>query len=151
MKPLYERVPRSREDVTGWFSWFLWAWFGNDDDGVQGEKIPPGIQFDDGGYPFGSDQPLTVERFWRWHKRNPAHNLSFHVLLRPVVRPIYILGSSKPFAEEVWRPIVLRFRPFFLKVGYGFVGWRSDTPFPGAWGKFGEGGGKFDIGLKDLT
>jgi len=153
-----QRVPGSRDQVKGSaVRWLLWAFFGNDDDGVYGDKIPPGIQYDDEGYPFGSDQPMDAEHFWRWWRRNKAHNWNVIVLRRPVVDPIYIIGrpaqwrNNLEFAGEVLYPLVLRLRPFFIKIGPAFLGWRSDKPNPLAWGGKYKFAGAFDAGAKSLT
>lgn len=128
---------------------FLWAVFGNDEEFLWPELQP--------GYT--GDWNNLSRRFWLWWLRNRAHNLSFHVLLRRVVNPVYVWPRTfrQPTdpRHETQYICVLRFRPFFLKLGYLFVGWRSDTPMVGAWGgKFDTMpgyGGKFDIGLKDMN
>ncbi len=55
--------------------WLLWALFGNDEDGLYGERSGvPGYE---------PDRPRT---FWLrlcWWCRNPFHNLTWHVLRRP--------------------------------------------------------------------
>ena len=109
-----------------------------------------------------SDEPLAPDWYrpgqpdwWRqicWKFRNPFHDLAYSTFRRPVTNPRYIFGKSEPFADEVNRSVVLRFNPFFLKLGPAFIGWRSDSPHPDVFaGKYGPGGGKFDIGIKDLT
>lgn len=144
----YDHVPRSRAEAKGALGVILWAVFGNDDDGIFWPAIQP-------GWP-----PKAVRTagslFWRWWLRNKLHNLFFHTrLFRRVVSPVYVLGRSDPPSLERHKPVVLRFRPFFLKLGYAFIGNRADTPIPGAWGgKFDHlpgSGGKFDLGVKDIT
>lgn len=130
-----QHVPMNRNLVTGPVSWVLWALFGNDDDGLYG--------------------PHADKSFWSWWWRNRWHNLCFRVLRRRVINPIYVVGKpivqGLPFAEELERTCVLRFRPFFIKLGPFFLGWRADKPHPLAWdGKYGTGGGAFDIGVKRL-
>ena len=76
---LKEILPPRRatpEHPTGWWSWLVWALFGNEDDGPHGDKnfkcpvllwiITPSVNW----------------RWWRavaWWVRNPAHNLCFYV------------------------------------------------------------------------
>jgi hypothetical protein len=149
MLPSVTSIPRSLTEANGWRAWLLWAVFGNDDDGVCGERIPVGVQRDDDGYAFGADQPYDQAHFERWWKRNPAHNLTLHVLARPVLYPRYVIGKAAPqetavpYAGERSSAIVLRFNPFFLKVGYFFIGWVSWKPRPN--------GGAFNLGFKDIT
>jgi hypothetical protein len=89
---------------------------------------------------------------------NFLHNLFFYVLRRPVLRPFYVFlhghftfSFSAPPADEVKQFAVLRFKPFFAKLGLAFIGWRSDKPIPNAFGKdWGPGGGAFDLGIKKL-
>ena len=129
----------------------LWALFGNDDDGVWGEKIPPGAQPG-----FGVDYPQTSSQFWKWWGRNKMHNLCFHTrLFRPVVKPLYIIGRPAIYSTEFKKTIVLRFRPFCLKIGFFLCPFsvRADEPIKGAW-SWGDGrGGKCEVlgAFKRLT
>jgi hypothetical protein len=162
--PPVESIPRSLSEVHGWKSWWLWAVFGNDRDGVTGGKIRAGVQHDDEDKPardgglfwFGQDQPYDQEHFERWWKRNPANNLTLYVLARPVRNPVYIIGKTEPkpwhipgegdvlpYMDEKYKPVVLRFNPFFIKLGYFFVGWVAFKPMPD--------GGAFNIGFKSLS
>lgn len=152
--PPWQSVPTHSSHCVTASDWDLWANFGNDDDGPQGEFIPPGVQKDDDGYPFGSDQVLCQERFERWQKRNPRHNMCFRVKRQKVINPTYIIGKpAGDFRREMNNAVVLRFNPFFSKVGPAIIGYRSDKPpWPapthGAWQELGPGGGAWDAGIK---
>ncbi len=71
--PLYAIIPPHRDevqcgDIAGWT---MWAFFGNDDDGIYGE----GPQAH-----FCPELPNTCSKFWRWWLRNPLHNFTFYVI-----------------------------------------------------------------------
>jgi hypothetical protein len=153
--PPVESIPRSLSEVHGWKSWWLWAVFGNDRDGAAGELAPIGSIIDDDGYVIAAgirDQ----EHFVRMWNRNKANNLTLRVWARPVRNPIYIIGKTEPkpwrlpgegdvlpYMDEKYKPVVLRFNPFFLKLGYFFIGWVAFKPLPD--------GGAFNIGFKSLS
>ena len=63
-------IPKSRAEVTGPLSWFLWAFFGNDDGGLYGER--------DYFAQFNYEPTLWVGI--RWWLRNPMANLMKVVL-----------------------------------------------------------------------
>jgi len=69
--PLYAFVPRHRAQIR-WYDaghWTAWALFGNDDDGIFGERscYHPG-------------QPRGVKKALYWWARNPLHNFTFYVI-----------------------------------------------------------------------
>lgn len=66
-------IPRWRSDVTGRWSWFLWAFFGNDDGGLYGEYDHYAAYYAE----HGPSLWLAIQ----WWCRNPAANL-FKVVLR---------------------------------------------------------------------
>jgi hypothetical protein len=152
LKPDYRSVPTSRADFgSNPWKWFLWAIFGNDHDGPCGENINLAAHQTDGhGFEFGGGV-RSQEAFKKWHNRNWGHNLAFFVIpRRPLVNPYYVIGrpvpepdSRTPYALENFKPIVLRFNPFLIRIVYVGFGWRADAP---------QGVlGKFDQFAKDLT
>lgn len=76
-----------------------WALFGNDEDGVYGErsKVPT----------FGPDAPRTQWQRVRWWLRNPFHNLFWHVLNWPG-GPFFKWGA--PYVGSGWNGYI-GFRP----------------------------------------
>ncbi len=71
---LYKIIPPSRS-ACNFLTIVPWAIFGNDEDGIFGERsiVPT----------YGKDAPQTVRQFFRWWTRNPLHNLFWHVLAWP--------------------------------------------------------------------
>lgn len=69
------------------FQWFIWAMFGNDEDGIYGDKS------------FNPEQKESIWLAVRWWFRNPFHNLFFHVWNVP--RP-FITEGDYPF--DVFNP-----------------------------------------------
>jgi hypothetical protein len=104
----HDRIPKSRAQVTSPVTWVLWALFGNDLDGIY--------------YPDG--RPKDAASFWAWWRRNPFHNLFFHVL-----------NTEKLDPDSKDRRLYLRIHPFFFRfrrLGWDiYAGWR---PWNGALG-----------------
>jgi hypothetical protein len=143
MNFLQRTVPSRREDAGG-LALITWALFGNDEDGIFGERaLVPG---------FGPAYPQTFGQFLRWWTRNPCHNLMFHVLVwrRQDGSGFVVLEGPAPWCLLYWeRPvtrnwarlegsaILLRAIPFILSVRVGgfesYVGWR-ERGNPGARG-----------------
>ncbi len=159
--PDYRTVPTHRSLVTTPESYKLWVRYGNDHDGPQAEFCLPG---EIGGRRVGTDVPLSQEQFEWWYKRNPWHNWCFIAKRKPVVNPTYWWGKPQgDLRNEVNNWFVLRWSPFFLKVGPLYTGWRSDKPawpFPEfnargereRWHELGPGGGALElIGCKWLS
>lgn len=69
--PLYNLIPRHREQIRWWDvpHWITWNLFGNDDDGIFAEET--------GMY---SDEAISFSRFLKWTARNPAHNFTFYTI-----------------------------------------------------------------------
>ncbi|MSS74978.1 hypothetical protein EXS73_02070 [Candidatus Pacearchaeota archaeon] len=67
--PLYDLIPRHREQIPVWAlgTWGTWALVGNDEDGIFGER---------GGY----TAPPSFLSAGSWALRNPFHNVTFHVI-----------------------------------------------------------------------
>lgn len=81
---LYRVIPASRSAVAGPFSWLSWAFFGNDDGGIFGERDHYGAYF-----------PELKPSLWlavQWWCRNPAANL-FKVVLAWKRDPVRILAQ----------------------------------------------------------
>ena len=69
--PIYAVVPRHRCQIY-WFDlphWVTWSLFGNDDDGVFGERA---------NYRLGT--PPTYSKAFCWWWRNSFHNFTFYVI-----------------------------------------------------------------------
>lgn len=161
--PDYRTVPTNRSLVKpdDAESYRLWETYGNDHDGPQGEFMWPNII---DGRPVGRNVPLSQEQFEWFTRRNPNHNWCFIVMRKKVINPTYIWGRPKAkadgttdFREELNNFTVLRYNPFFLKIGYLYTGWRSDKPFwpvpeDSKWHELGPGGGALDLaGAKALN
>ena len=69
------------------FQWFIWAMFGNDEDGIYGDKS------------FNPEQKESIWLAIRWWFRNPMHNWCFSVIGVP--RP-FITTGDYPF--DVFNP-----------------------------------------------
>ncbi len=159
--PDYRTIPTHRSLVTTPESYKLWEKYGNDHDGVQAELCVPG-EID--GRRVGTDVPLSQEQFEWWWNRNPWHNWCFITQRKPVINPTYLWGKpSGDLRNEVNNTYVLRYNPFFVKIGPIYAGWRSDKPawpFPeylpdgrkNPWYELGPGGGALDLaGAKFLS
>lgn len=160
--PDYRDVPTSladakiRRDFGDVESYRLWETYGNDHDGPQGEFIWPTVI---DGRPVGQNVPLSQAQFEWWWNRNKWHNWCFITMRKPVVNPRYVCGrpSGDDLRAELNNFAVLRFNPFFLKIGPLYSGWRSDKPtWPvdenSRWHELGSGGGALDlIGAKWLS
>ena len=136
-------IPKSRAEVTGPFSWLLWAFFGNDDGGLYGERDH-----------YGKFYPELKPSLWLaicWWFRNPAANLQHYVLVWKR-DPVRILVEWTQ--ESGWKCWTLRSPqdkwvgdgPQFtiaaippgtswkrLITGEGYVGWHSQGWFGFAW------------------
>lgn len=95
---IYDLIPKSRvkDKESTMLQVFLWAVFGNDDDGPYGEKRTAGQEWiEKWGGQYGQPNgqgfqpgPLTFRRFCAWQLRNPLHNFTFYVIGvadRPVI------------------------------------------------------------------
>lgn len=71
LPPLYRVIPPNRDSIqkNDLPHWTLWALFGNDDDGIFGEKAH-----------FREDDPDDLKKAFLWWIRNPFHNLFFYVI-----------------------------------------------------------------------
>ncbi len=70
---LYRLIPRERASIR-WYEvgkWPLWMLFGNDDDGIFGERS---------GMPAYENRSASVGTAIRWWLRNPLHNFCFYVI-----------------------------------------------------------------------
>lgn len=69
--PLYQVIPPNRSSIESYdfYHWTLWAMFGNDDDGIYGERAD-----------FRKDEPDDFKKAFLWWVRNPFHNLFFYVI-----------------------------------------------------------------------
>lgn len=89
---LYDMIPAHRRELKPKDpKYWLWALFGNDDDGIFGEGPKSGLnwlwkwgdtpEIDASGEVI-SNEPgeLSLKRFGAWQLRNPLHNLFFYVL-----------------------------------------------------------------------
>ncbi len=120
----------------------LWALFGNDEDGIYGERsvVPT----------YGKDAPQNTKQFLRWWTRNPFHNLFFHVLSWPVGNAL-ILVQGPPFKVMHRRPptnwvspgkqVIVSLVPLFFSwrvAGWeGYIGWRESGELGAAFRKAG--------------
>lgn len=87
-------IPKSRSEVTGPIEWFLWAFFGNDDGGLYGERDHFAAEYAEKGPSIG----LAV----RWWLRNPAANL-FKVVMAWPRDPMRILVQwSADYGWAFW-------------------------------------------------
>ena len=114
---LYTVIPKSRGDAWG-LRIIPWALFGNDEDGIFGERS---------GVPTFGDH--TTRTAFRWWKRNPFHNLSWHVLRWPV-KEAYILiemPGQSTFLWRVHRNWVADGPQFQIVLIPFFSSWRGDT------------------------
>ena len=73
MNWLYVVIPPNKESAA-WWNIITWAIFGNDEDGIFGERS--GVSGYDGIAP-------SFWQFVKWTTRNPLHNLFWHVLVWP--------------------------------------------------------------------
>jgi hypothetical protein len=154
--PDYRLVPTHRSLVINSQDYDLWEKYGNDHDGPQAEFCTPG---EIGGRRVGTDVPLSQEQFEWWWNRNKWHNWCFIVKRQRVINPTYVWGKPKgeDFQAEVNNNFVLRYNPFFVKVGPLYAGYRSDKPawpFPAdsRWFELGPGGGALEYaGFKFLS
>jgi len=106
--PFFNIVPQSREAATSFNKKVLWALFGNDLDGIF--------------YP--DERPHDAASFWAWWRRNPFHNLFFHVINT---------NKIDPATKDQW--FIFKLWPFFFRLrrrGWDiYIGWR---PWNGALG-----------------
>lgn len=84
---LYNYIPQKRADFQIWQIWksVPWALFGNDDDGIFGEKRSSGqkwIRKWEGNPDINNFNPgvISVKRFLQWQLRNPLHNFTNYVM-----------------------------------------------------------------------
>lgn len=93
---LYKIIPRNYL-LVGYnpFKWFLWALFGNDEDGIFGDTTLTWLQ-DRGGKP-------TFKIFLAWWCRNPMANLMRYVLRSRIAPNCYFVmrWSSIGFAFHI--------------------------------------------------
>jgi hypothetical protein len=103
----------------------IWALFGNDEDGIYGDRY------------WNPEQEKSIWRAVRWWFRNPFHNLMFHVLSVP--KPF---TSEGDFPHDVFSPIGgwnrvtrtgangKRYR-FISYIGWckAYIGWRERGNF----------------------
>ncbi len=114
---LYSVVPPSYEKAKG-LSLITWAIFGNDEDGIFGERssVPT----------YGKQ---SVRNFGRWWMRNPFHNLCAHVLRWQTSKAFVLVESpgKNHFHERTHRNWVTPGRQFQITLVPVFVSWRTDT------------------------
>jgi len=69
--PLYNLIPRHREQIRWWdiSHWITWNLFGNDDDGIFAEETN-----------IYRNEPIGFPRFLKWTLRNPLHNFTFYTI-----------------------------------------------------------------------
>ena len=69
--PLYDLIPRHREQIRWWDipHWITWNLFGNDDDGIFAEETS-----------IYRHEPIGLPRFLKWTLRNPLHNFTFYTI-----------------------------------------------------------------------
>jgi hypothetical protein len=69
--PLYQIIPRHRSQIAchDVGRWALWVLFGNDDDGVFGERAS-----------FRPELDASLTKALLWMLRNPLHNFCFYVI-----------------------------------------------------------------------
>jgi hypothetical protein len=70
---LYNWVPANKNliEKNSPSSWLAWAFIGNDDDGVYGEKPSAGNW---------TNEKIGPKRAFMWWTRNPLHNFTFYVI-----------------------------------------------------------------------
>jgi hypothetical protein len=114
---LYKIIPEHRDDARGW-RWITWALFGNDEDGIAGERD---------WYRERAGAVVTWGTFWRWWVRNPMHNLFWDVL---AWRP------SEPYALVDRDAFSIYLKPLFVywrtRKWEGYIGWRPHSGALGA-------------------
>ena len=113
---LYKVIPKSRAEARG-ASLITWAVFGNDMEGIFGERsiVPT----------YGE---MTTRNFVRWWIRNPFHNLSWHVLDWPR-KKVYVLveiPGQKTFFWREPRNWVADDHQFQVVLIPPFISWRTD-------------------------
>lgn len=107
--------------VCPWYLAVPWALFGNDADGICGERS---------GVPGYQGVPVTVRNFLRWWTRNPMANLMALVLSVPIRRGYTIIGTPQD-----------RLRPFWPATGHVVLAWNGGPLFAWqAWGWQGYAG-----------
>lgn len=131
----YDLIPASWGACALWQIPF-WALFGNDEDGICGER---------GGPPGFIGMPATWRNFLRWWVRNPLHNLCFHVIAISFSRATILAGrslTSPPF-WPIGGGVVLAVNGGPLlsfvwpNVVEGYLGWRPHRLGGGWRGVFG--------------
>ncbi len=143
--PLYDIIPRHRSQIR-WFDaghWLMWALFGNDDDGIFGERSN-----------YRSQEMLTYKKAIRWNLRNPLHNFCFYVIGQAQFRnsevtllkisdyTISLLdykkvgtidfassGSSFFLGLHGWKPFISLRLVYKTKQSDFYIGWRSRGNF----------------------
>lgn len=92
MSWLYRIIPASWS-VCPWYLAVPWALFGNDADGICGERS---------GVPGYQGAPVTFRNFGRWWTRNPMANLMALVLSRRIQRGYALLGTPQDALRPFW-------------------------------------------------
>lgn len=112
--------------VMNLLAWLIWALFGNDEDGVLGDR---------------NYNPAQIDSIWwriGWWLRNPMHNLMFHVPPFGLVgRQFTRTGNCNVFVEPWggWGWAVIRYKwmrlPFISYYGRikFYFGWRERGNF----------------------
>lgn len=67
----YKYIPKNRYHIRNPGTWLTWAFFGNDDDGIYGEKPSAGNW---------TQEKICSKRAFLWWWRNPMHNFCFYVI-----------------------------------------------------------------------
>lgn len=100
----------------------IWALFGNDEDGIYGA-----------GTNWNPDGEKTVGRAIRWWFRNPAHNLTHHVIgIYGEPFESIVLYENVPGWSKSIRALKGKRYPYWNYQGRGFqfyYGWRKSGAF----------------------
>ncbi len=109
---LYRWIPAHRNQIHPYClgHWFTWALFGNDDDGIYGERASPR---------FCRNEKNGPKKAFKWFFRNPLHNFCFYVIgsahRRNSEFTVLRIAYNEPTES-------LRYRPESI---HGFIGRRS--------------------------
>lgn len=98
------------------FAWFIWAFFGNADDGLY-------------GIPELREKYGKADTGWRtivwWWARNPFHNLCFYTLATAPQEASWALWPAPGERLKFQRyPFLVSFRRFGME---GYLGWRPKS------------------------
>lgn len=138
---LYKIIPFGKENVK-WYNWPLWAFFGNDNDGIFGERS----EF---FFPAWNDSKTTPWVAVKWWFRNPFHNFVRFTLERKHDTQYYVAqytsenGWKFLFRDkaDLWntenKQISLSVDPFLVAarglLGFEmYLGWKPDGAFGAA-------------------